>query len=116
MYAKYVSNTTSVQAQVINDLCLLLAGGTIASLSASCDKVNTTLLSTVLPGWTLVDSAALLSGSVVTAPDASALTTKCVRIYAPTAILIGIMGTEDWNATTHVGLNPTTYLSTQAVV
>lgn len=106
MYAKYVSNTTSVQAQVINDLALLLSGSPISVLSASCDKVNTTLLSTVAPGWTWVDSSASV-GSVISAPDADALTTKLSLISPANAGAIALSGYETWNSTAHTGTNAT---------
>lgn len=111
MYAKYVTNATSTQAQVINDIAQLLSGAAISALSASCDKVNTTLLSTVAPGWTLTDAAAASSGCVVSAPDAAALTTKYVDLYASSAALIAAVGYETWNAGTHAGTNPTNAIS-----
>lgn len=108
MHAKYVTTTTPTLAQVIADLAALACGGSIASLSASCDKANSTLVSTVVPGWTLVDAAAANSGQVVSAADANTLTTKYVRIFAPNVSAIDLACYEGWNATTHVGSNGST--------
>lgn len=107
MFAKYVSLPTSTQAQVQNDLALLLSGAAISALSASCDKTNTTLLSTVAPGWTLADTAGPNTGYAVTAPDAAGTTTKVGLIYTSSAALIGVLGYETYNASTHVGTNVT---------
>lgn len=108
MYAKYVTDTTSVQAEVINDIALLLSGSPISALSNSCDKANTTLISTVAPGWTLVDNAAPLNGRVLSAPDADGLTTKYVNLNTQSASLIGLTGYEAWNSVAHTGTNATT--------
>lgn len=106
MYLKYVTNATSIQAQVIADLALLASGGTIAACSASCDKVNSAVLAnTLAPGWTLVDSAAPLSGAVISAPDIDARMTKYARIYASSAVLIGLDSYETWSVGTHTGTN-----------
>ena len=107
MHAKYVSTSAPILAQVINDLCLLLSGSPISALSASCDKVYSTLISTILPGWTQIDQGLASSGSVVSSPDVSTLTTKFVRIYAPTTASIDIVGYETWNAVAHTGTNAT---------
>ena len=110
MYAKYVSTTTSVGAQVINDLALLLSGSPISALSASCDKINSTLVSTVAPGWTLLDSAAPASGCMLSAPDIDGLTTKFVYLY-PAVSELRIGSYETWNAVAHTGTNATPGIS-----
>lgn len=107
MHVKYVSSNAPVLAQIINDFALLLAGSPISALSASCDKANSILISTVAPGWTVVDAAATFSGCVVSAPDADGLTTKYVKIHALSATLMDVACYESWNSTTHVGTNPT---------
>jgi hypothetical protein len=106
MHSKYVTLASSTQAQVINDIAKLLSGSPISALSASCDKVNSTLISTVAPGWTLFDAAAPLNGNVLSASDADALTTKYVRIFGPSGTTIDITANETWNAGTHAGTNP----------
>ena len=113
MHAKYVSTIASTQAQIINDLALLISGSPISALSASCDKANTTLISTVLPGWTLLDAAAGSSGCVLTAPDADGLTTKYVRLFGITANWIDLNLYESWNSATHVGTNVSISASSQ---
>ena len=105
MYAKYVSTVTATRAQVINDLCLLVSGSAVSALSTGCDKLNTTLLSTVAPGWTLIDSAAPQSGCVISAPDIDGLTTKYVSLRSEASTGIEILAYEGWNAATHVGVN-----------
>lgn len=106
MYLKYVSMATSTGAQVVADLALLASGGSIASCSASCDKVNSTVLAnTLAPGWTLFDSAAPLSGAVISCLDYDARTTKYARFQLSTATTIAIDCYETYNATTHAGTN-----------
>jgi hypothetical protein len=106
MHSKYVTLGTSTQAQVISDIAKLLSGSAVASLSASCDKVNTTLISTVAPGWNLFDPAAPLNGAVLSAPDFDALTTKYARVFGPSGTTIDITANETWNSGTHAGTNP----------
>lgn len=105
MHAKYVTTTGVTQAQIIADIAALLAGTAVASLSSGCDKVSTTLTSTVAPGWTIHDASPGSSGQVVKAADANTLTTKYVRLYASDASNIAISCAEGWNASTHVGTN-----------
>jgi hypothetical protein len=108
MFAKYVSNTNTTQAQVMSDLALLLSGSPLSALSASCDKANSQLISTVAPGWTIVDTLAANAGYVLAASDANGLTTKNVKLFPPTSATLDILGYDTWNATTHVGTNTTT--------
>ncbi len=110
MYAKYVTNATSTLANVIADIAALLCGGSIASLSASCDKVNSTLVSTVAPGWTAHDISGSVanSGRVISAPDASGLTTKYANIYTPSVGTIDVLTYDAFNAGTHTGTNAST--------
>jgi hypothetical protein len=105
MFAKYVTTAAPVQAQMIADIAALICGASIASLSASCDKVNSSLVSTIAPGWTLHDAPN--SGVVVTAPDVDGLTQKYVRLFAPSASTFDAMGYETWNAVAHTGTNAT---------
>lgn len=106
MHVKYVSSSSPVLAQVINDFALLMSGSPLSALSASCDKANSILISTVAPGWTLVDQSAP-QGCVISAPDADGLTTKYARIYSVGSSYIDVMGYENWNPITHTGTNPT---------
>jgi hypothetical protein len=113
MYAKYVTNPSSTLANIIADLAALLAGGSIASLSASCDKVNSTLVSTVAPGWTAFDvsSSVANSGRVVSCADNSALTTKYANLQTPGAGQIDLLVYDTFNAGTHTGTNASTALA-----
>jgi hypothetical protein len=108
MFAKYVSNTNTTQAQVMSDLALLISGSPLSALSASCDKANSQLISTIAPGWSIVDTLAANAGIVLAASDANGLTTKNVKLYPSNASNFDIVGYESWNATTHVGVSPTT--------
>lgn len=116
MYLKYVSNASSVQADVIADLAKLLSGADISTLSASCDKVNTVVIAnTLAPGWSLVDTAAPASGCVVSAPDIDGKTTKFFRLYSGSATVLLHDAYETWNATAHTGTNQATPTSLQSL-
>lgn len=115
MFAKYVTNTSCTLAQVIADFAALASGSAIAALSASCDKTASTQTSTIAPGWTLVDAAAAGSGQVVSAPDATATTTKYARLYANTTSSVDVLVYESWNAATHVGTNASTTMTSAQV-
>ena len=107
MYAKYVTNASSTAAQVANDIAKLCSGASVASLSASCDKVNSQIqYNTVAPGWTIVDNAGPSSGTVISAPDAAGLYTKYVNIYATTYFIMTTY--ETYSIGTHTGTNIST--------
>ena len=114
MYAKYVTNATSTLANVIADIAALLCGGSIASLSSSCDKVNSTLVSTVAPGWTAYDISGSVanSGRVISCADAGALTTKYANIMSPGAGSIDVLVYDAFNSGTHTGTNASTAVNT----
>jgi len=117
MYAKYVTNATTVQSQAISDLALLLTGSPVSALSSSCNKTLSMITpGAPAPGWTLVDSAAPQSGQVISAPDADGLTTKYVRLHVYSAVQFSLTGSESWDATAHTGLNPTTAGSTSTAL
>jgi hypothetical protein len=105
MQAKYVALGSYTQANLISDLAAILCGAQVADLSATCDKANTTIVSTVAPGWTLVDANASNLGKVISAPDMNG-NPKYVYIYASGTSQIAIRVYETWNSTTHTGTNP----------
>jgi hypothetical protein len=109
MFAKYVTTSSPTQANVIADIAALLAGAAITDLSSSCDKSNSTLLSTVAPGWTITDNNAGSSGYILSAPDLAG-NTKYVKLFASNATYLDIQAYETWNSTSHTGTNPTTAL------
>lgn len=107
MYAKYVSTASATTTNIIQDIAALLTGAAISSLSTSCDQANTTLTSTVAPGWTTVDTAPTGGGVVVSAPDADGLTTKYLQLSIPGGYF-ALTTYETWNTATHTGTRSTT--------
>lgn len=107
MYAKYVTVAGAVAADVALDLAMLCTGATIASLSASCNKTSSSIVSAlVAPGWTLVDNAPAGGGAVISCPDAESLYTKRVKIYgALSNSAIGIIAVETWDLVNHTTTN-----------
>jgi len=108
MFTKYVYLAGITQADMMNDIVLLLTGTTDkALLSASCDQANTEILTTYAPaGWTLHDAAAGTNAKVIKAAcDGDAAQFKYVKISTAVAgqIFTGLW--HDWNATSHVGTN-----------
>lgn len=114
MYAKLVTTSAPTQAAVISDIAKLCSGSDIASLSSSADKTNSVLISTVAPGWTLIDSAAPSSGQVLSAPDADGVTTKIINLYAPATTTISLFAYTAWNSTAHTGTDVSTNPGTMA--
>lgn len=105
MYVRYVTVAAPTFANIIADLAALLAGAAIVDLSASCDKVATTMVANVVaPGWTVFDAAAGGGSSVVSAPDSAGLITKFARLSMNSNAL-RVDTAESWNAATHVGVN-----------
>lgn len=107
MLAKYVSLSTATWAQIQADLIALACGGSIAGLSAGCDKANSAILANSEPaGWTLYDAAGPNSSKVITAKD-MANNDKFVALYQPTATSLSIMSFDTYNSSTHTGTNMT---------
>lgn len=105
MLAKYVWLTTSTQAQMLNDLCLLFTGSPVSALSASCDKVNSQVIANTLPNnWTVYDAAAGASAQVLRSLNTDGVSYKYMHLSFSGNNLI-VTTYESWNATTHVGTN-----------
>ena len=110
MFAKYVYNSgvqATVQADILADVLAIVTGQTnVSSLSASCDKTATTILSTVPAGWLLHDAAAGTNAKAIKSPladDAASFKQVVIDTNANGSILTKVY--ESWNATTHAGTN-----------
>ena len=72
MYARYQYNSgvqATVQANILADLLAILTGEVnVSNLSASCDKVNTTITVDNPAGWVLHDAAAGTNAKAIKAP------------------------------------------------
>lgn len=114
MLVKYVTTSGATTDQMIADLVAIITGGTIASLSASCDKVNSAVIAnSTATGWTLFDSfnvtvVGTTGGYVLTANAATGSTVKYARLYKSASNAVDIVANETWNAGTHTGTNLTT--------
>lgn len=109
MLAKYQYLTTATAAQVQADILLLLTGTTsTASLSASCDKPNSSILTTYdSAGWTSYDSAAYTNGFCVRALQQDGVTYKYLTFEASSTTNFAVRIAEAWNSGTHAGTNVT---------
>ena len=110
MYSKYqyLSGVqATVQANILADIVALVTGETnVANLSASCDKVNSQIISTVAAGWALHDAAAGTNARCIKAPfadDANAFKYAVIDTNTNGSIYMKVY--EGWNATTHTGTN-----------
>lgn len=109
MYAKYSYNAGATQANILADVVAILTGTTDKNtLSATCDKPNTEILTTYDPaGWVMHDAAAGTNKVVLKATNVDA-TTKYAVIDTNSAGYLVIHAAEAWNETTHTGTNVTT--------
>ncbi|MBF0629105.1 MAG: hypothetical protein HQL91_12885 [Magnetococcales bacterium] len=107
MYSKYVYLAGASAANILADLVAILTGETVvANLSASCDKAQTTILSTIPAGWSLHDGSAGTNAKTIKAPLADDATKfKYVVLDANTAGYIQTKVYETWDATAHTGTN-----------
>lgn len=104
MYAIYAYSAGSTIADITYDLTLLLTGTTdTALLSNSCDKVLTSITTTnATAGWTLYDNATGTANLyVITAPNATATTTKYLQVFANTSTSIILRTLWGWNPSTN---------------
>lgn len=122
MYYRYVSKSTATAANftdILNDIALLICGGSITSLSNTCDKTQTVQLANTIPsGWTLVESyptTATVNNiantpvniPVISAPDVDNRTTKYVTFEIGTNT-VNFAAYETWSTATHTGTNKAT--------
>jgi hypothetical protein len=107
MYAKYMYSASATAANILADLVAILTGETtVANLSASCDKPNTTILATIASGWELHDAAAGTNAKCIKAVLADDPTKfKYVVLDTNTAGYILAKVYEAWDATGHTGTN-----------
>lgn len=102
MYVKYVTISSPTASEVLADFAALACGATIASLSNSCNKVNSSIISNaVAPGWTMVDPL----GPVISCPDADGIVTKKVQFQSPGSTSVTLRTVETWDVTTHATTN-----------
>lgn len=105
MLAKYTTLSTATLAQVQADLIALACGGSIAELSASCDKVNSSILANSEPiGWSLVDVAGPSNSRIITAKDIDN-NDKFVGLYQSSSTQLSITSFDTYNSGTHTGTN-----------
>lgn len=108
MYAvyKYIAGATATN--ICNDVILMLTGTTDPNdLSASCDKPNTSILTTwCAAGWTLHDASAGTNAQCIRSPWPDDPTKDAyVVVDTNTAGAIYTKAYETWNEITHVGTN-----------
>ncbi|MBF0602130.1 MAG: hypothetical protein HQL07_00385 [Nitrospirae bacterium] len=107
MYSKYTYSAGATAVNILADLVAILTGETnVANLSASCDKLNTSILSTIAAGWVLHDATAGTNAKCIKAPladDPNAY--KFVVLDLNTAGFILQKTYEAWDATAHTGTN-----------
>ncbi|MBF0421331.1 MAG: hypothetical protein HQL78_14365 [Magnetococcales bacterium] len=107
MFTKYAYSASATAANILADLLAILTGETVvANLSASCDKPNTSILSTIPAGWALHDAAAGTNARAIKSPLAdNANAFKYVVLDLNTAGFIQTKVYETWDATGHTGTN-----------
>ena len=110
MYARYQYNSgvqTTVQANILADLLAILTGEVnVSNLSASCDKVNSTITVDNPAGWVLHDAAAGTNAKTIKAPLADDQATfKHLVLDTNTNGTLYIKVFETWDATAHTGTN-----------
>lgn len=100
--------------QVLEDISKIATGTPIASLSASCDKVNSSIIAnTGSNNWTIFDPTTASTAPVLRSLNADGVSYKYAYLMsAPPNLLVTTY--ESWNATTHVGTNQAAASSTVA--
>lgn len=115
MYSSYFYGAGATPANILADAVAILTGETtVANLSASCDKVNTTIdASIAVAGWTLFDAAAGTNAVCLRAPVAdSASQYKYLLLSTNTSGYIIATPYETWNPDTHTGTGMAYYGAT----
>lgn len=102
MYATYAYNAGASMAQVMADVVALICGGSVASLSASCNKA----LSTVAGAASPYSAPSAQSYGVVQANCLDGVSKKIFRFTLSGQIMLQAYDT--WNGATNTGTNPTT--------
>ena len=116
MYSVYKYNNGATQANVLADVVAILTGTTdVSTLSASCDKVNSTVLTTwATAGWLMHDATPGTANSAVLKAPISDNPGQFKYLWLSTNTANAFISVlyESWNATSHTGTNPTSYDST----
>lgn len=107
MYAVYTHDNSTSQANLVNDIILILTGTTnTASLSADCVTASSSITTTYdSAGWTLYDASAGTNTQVVRALQADGVTYKYVAVNATSTSSLKLTIYESWNSGTHTGTN-----------
>jgi hypothetical protein len=110
MYTIYHYLPNSTAANISSDLGKILSG-TIDKdlLSASCNKDNTTILSTISAGWELHDES-LTNKRIMRSPyvdDETRYKIVEIEVNASYNSYLYLYGYELWNLTSHTGTNKT---------
>ncbi len=107
MYAVYKYLNGATAANVLADVVAILTGTTdVNTLSASCDKVNSSIFSTNAAGWEMHDASAGTNSVVLKAAvHDNASQYKYMWLTTNTAGYFGCALYETWNATSHTGTN-----------
>lgn len=101
MFARYVYKAGATVANVLADVCALIAGAALADLSADCDKTQTTVEGAA-PGWRIDDVQA--GYRILSAPLASAVGRKTYKV-AVVGSEIRAYAAESWDSAAHAGVN-----------
>ena len=113
MFARYDYKAGTTLANLIADVAAILTGTTDkATLSADCVQASTEIISTVAAGWVMHDAAAGANKICLKSLNVDGGTYKYMTLDFNTANQITVLGYESWNASTHVGVNPTYYSGT----
>lgn len=111
MYLQYKTNSTWIVSELMSDIVAIFTGTTnVASLSASCDKVNTQILAnTISSNWTVYDPMVgdVDYTKVLSAPDYAGATTKYLKIRWRTNYGPSFVSYTSWNNSTHTGTDAT---------
>ena len=119
MLIKYVFNSGASTADISVDLAKLISNADIASLSSACDKDNTKIIAnSIVSNWEYLEYYG--GRAIVRSLNADGTSYKYAGIQAgidndaTTTIAYNTAVTmyENWNTTTHIGLNPSIRAST----
>lgn len=117
MYASYFYSAGATAADILSDVVAILTGETtVADLSTSCDKTNTTITASArVAGWTVHDASAGTNAQVIKAVIADNDSQyKYLRIDTNTTGYIFVALYETWDETAHTGTNAVNYAATNS--
>ena len=123
MLIKYAYKAGATVPNMAADMAKLLSGVAIADLSADCDKATTQIIANSIPSnWTVVDLISTndsTGSAVIRSLNADGVTYKYVQIgpsmdnnaTTTVAYATGLTVYEDWNTSTHIGVNQAIHYS-----